>query len=369
MLILNNDDLKSVLDMKTAMQEVEKAYLELFRGEATCMPRCNVELPTRDPAKKYALGITSGGSSVSGYVTIRMQSDITYFHEYAGVRTHEKYAVHPGQWCGLYMLFDAQSGEPLAFMHEGYLQHLRQGADGGIGAKYMARDDAAVLGMLGSGGMAYTHAPAICQARNIKKMKVYSPTRAHRETYAKEMAELLGIEVEPVDEARKAHEGVDILATCTDSSAPVAYGKWIEEGTHIVYAAGALDQEGADRVAVSLRLGNTPTPRGKDWHERSDTVVWAASSPGGSDSAHASAPATGRSARGVIRPEKEILLKDLLAGKVKGRTGPQQITFSDRGGMRGVEHNAVAAKAYELAKERGLGHEIPTEWFLQDIRD
>lgn len=367
MLILNNDELKSVMDMKTAMELVEKAYLELFRGDATCMPRCNVELPTRDPAKKYALGITSGGSSVSGYVTIRMQSDITYFHEYAGVRTHEKYAVRPGQWCGLYMLFDVQSGEPLAIMHEGYLQHLRQGADGGIGAKYMAREDAEVLGMLGSGGMACTHAPAICLARNIKKMKVYSPTREHRETYAKAMAELLGIEVEPVDEARQAHEGVDILATCTDSSAPVAFGRWIEEGTHIVYAAGPLDQEGADRVAVSLRLGNTPTPRGKDWHERSDTVVWAASPPG--QSADASGAAAREPARGVIRPEKEILLKDLLEGKVKGRTQARQITFSDRGGMRGVEHNAVAAKAYELAKERGLGHEIPTEWFLQDIRD
>jgi len=369
MLILNNDDLKSVLDMKTAMEEVEKAYLELFRGEATCMPRCNVELPTRDPAKKYTLGVTSGGSSVSGYLTIRMQSDITHDHEYAGVRTHEKYAVRPGQWCGLYMLFDVQSGEPLAIMNEGYLQHLRQGADGGIGAKYMAREDAEVLGMLGSGGMAYTHAPAICQARNIKKMKVFSPTREHRETYAKEMAELLGIEVEPVDEARKAHEGVDILATCTDSSVPVAFGRWIEEGTHIVYAAGSLDQDGAGRVAVSLRLGNTPTPRGKDWHERSDTVVWAASPPGRTKPVDASGAATGGMARGVIPPEREILLQDLLLGKVKGRTGARQITFSDRGGMRGVEHNAVAAKAYELAKARGLGHEIPTEWFLQDIRD
>ena len=369
MLVLNNDDLKSVLDMKTAMEEVERAYLELFQGDATCMPRCNVELPTKDPGKKYALGVTSGGSSVSGYLTIRIQSDVTYEHEYAGVRTREKYAVHPGQWCGLYLLFDAQSGEPLAIMNEGYLQHLRQGADGGIGAKYMARENAEVLGMLGSGGMAYTHAPAICQARNIKKMKVFSPTREHRETYAKEMAELLGIEVEAVDEARKAHKGVDIIATCTDSPAPVIFGKWLEKGTHIVYAAGPVDQDGADLVDVSLRLGNTPTPLGKDWHERSDTVVWAAPALVRTEAASRSGTATREAARGVIRPEREIFLKDLLEGKVKGRTGAQQITFSDRGGMRGVEHNAVAAKAYELAKARGLGHEIPTEWFLQNIRD
>ena len=362
MLILTNDDVISLVTMKETMRVVEDAYRELFRGEATCTPRCNLEIPTEKPGNTYAMGITAGGSSVSGYMGIRIQSDVTYTQEYIGTRTREKYAVRPGLWCGLYMLFAVETGEPLAIMNDGYLQHMRQGADGGIGAKYMAREESAVLGMLGSGGMAHTHALSICEARNIKKIKVFSPTREHRKAFAREMAETLGIEVEAVDDPRKAHENVDILSTCADATVPVVIGRWLSEGTHIVYAAGSLDEEAATKVAVTLRLGNTPMPRGKDWHERSDTVVWSAVQRGESDG-------QGGSPVGVIPLEREILLKDLLAGTVKGRTSATQVTHSDRGGMRGVEHTAIAGLAYERAKAKGLGKEIPTEWFLENIRD
>jgi hypothetical protein len=54
---------------------------------------------------------------------------------------------------------------------------------------------------------------------------------------------------------------------------------------------------------------------------------------------------------------------------VKGRTSPDQITYSERGNLQGAQFHAVAGKVYELVKRAGLGREIPTEWFLQDIRD
>jgi hypothetical protein len=54
---------------------------------------------------------------------------------------------------------------------------------------------------------------------------------------------------------------------------------------------------------------------------------------------------------------------------VKGRTSANQITYSERGNLQGAQFHAVAGKVYELAKRAGLGREIPTEWFLQDIRD
>lgn len=59
----------------------------------------------------------------------------------------------------------------------------------------------------------------------------------------------------------------------------------------------------------------------------------------------------------------------LGSGKVQGRTSPDQITYSERGNLQGAQFHAVAGKVYELAKQAGLGREIPTEWFLQDIRD
>jgi alanine dehydrogenase len=68
-------------------------------------------------------------------------------------------------------------------------------------------------------------------------------------------------------------------------------------------------------------------------------------------------------------PERLISLDDLRSGRAPGRTSAQQITYSERGGMRGVQFCAVAAAVYERARAQGLGHELPTEWFLQDIRD
>lgn len=62
-------------------------------------------------------------------------------------------------------------------------------------------------------------------------------------------------------------------------------------------------------------------------------------------------------------------LEDVLSGAAAVRTDDAQITFSERGNIQGAQFHAVAGLVYELARERGLGHEVPTSWFLQDIRD
>ena len=80
-------------------------------------------------------------------------------------------------------------------------------------------------------------------------------------------------------------------------------------------------------------------------------------------------PATMTSRTGVLLPEKRIALADLVHGKVKGRTSNDQITYSERGNLQGAQFFAVAGRVYELAKKAGLGREIPTEWFLQTIRN
>ena len=87
-----------------------------------------------------------------------------------------------------------------------------------------------------------------------------------------------------------------------------------------------------------------------------------------------SKPSTATAAAGAAStatrcPDRRVTLADLVSGKVKGRTSPDQITYSERGNLQGAQFYAVAGKVYELAKRAGLGREIPTEWFLQDIRD
>ncbi len=67
------------------------------------------------------------------------------------------------------------------------LQHMRVGADGGIGVKYLANADAATVGMLGSGGMAHSNLDAFMQVRKIRRLQVFSPTPEHRESFAREV--------------------------------------------------------------------------------------------------------------------------------------------------------------------------------------
>jgi ornithine cyclodeaminase/alanine dehydrogenase-like protein (mu-crystallin family) len=365
-LILNNEDVQSVLTMEITMKALEQAYAELTRQEAVCRPRIDIQIPTKDPKKIYQWGTMEGGST-SGYFAIRMKSDVIYEQEYEGARTQEKYCVTPGKFCGLILLIDIQNGEPLALINDGYLQHMRVGADSGIGVKFMAREDAEVVGMIGSGGMARTHAESFLLARKIKKIQVYSPTRVHRVQYAKETSDRFGIDVVPVDNPQDVYKDAHIIAGCTDSAVPIILGKWLEEGTHITCIGGKPDEETLRRINVSLRLGSAPAPWGLPQFELADEYLTYAALP--KENAGFQMKRAGKRAHGTIAEDRAVLLQELLQGKKKGRTSNKQITYSERGNIQGAQFFAVAGKVYELAKAKGLGREIPTDWLLQDIRD
>jgi alanine dehydrogenase len=363
-LILSNDDVKSVLTMEIAMRALEEAYSDLGRGAAVCRPRIDIQIPTRDPKKIYQWGTMEGGS-VAGYFAIRMKSDVIYEQEYEGARTQEKYCVRPGKFCGLILLVSTENGEPLALINDGYLQHIRVGADSGIGVKHMARADARVVGMIGAGGMARSHAEAFLLARKIEKIQVYSPTRAHREEYAREIAAQFNIEAVALENPRAVYKGADIVAGCTDSAVPIIVGDCLEEGTHVTCIGGKPDEETLRRIDVSLRLGNAPAPMGlPEFGLDDEYLTYAAGQNTGLKTKRA-----GKRAHGAVAEDRAVLLAELLSGAKKGRTSAKQITFSERGNIQGAQFFAVAGKTYELAKAKGLGKEIPTDWLLQDIRD
>jgi ornithine cyclodeaminase/alanine dehydrogenase-like protein (mu-crystallin family) len=307
------------------------------------------------------------GGSTAGYFAIRMKSDVIYEQEYQGAITQEKYCVRPGRFCGLILLNSIQNGEPLALINDGYLQHMRVGADSGIGTKYMAREDAEVVGMIGSGGMARSHIESFLLARKIKRIQVYSPTQENREVYAKEISEKYGLEVVPVSHPRDAYKGAHIVAGCTDSSVPIISGKWLEEGTHVTCVGGKPDADTLNRIDVSLRLGNAPHPWGLPEFGLADEYITYAARP--KENADFQMKRAGERGHGVIAEDRVVYFSEILSGARKGRTSSKQISYSERGNIQGAQFFAVAGRVYELAKERGLGREIPTEWFLQDIRD
>ncbi len=366
-LIINNEDVAKVLTMEDTIAALEESYRNLARGEATCRPRIDIRIPTSDPTRNYQFGSMEGGST-KGYFAVRMKSDIIYEQRNGDVVTQEKYCTKPGLFCGLIFLTSIENGEPLAFINDGVLQHMRVAGDGGIGVKYLARKDARVVGMLGSGGMAREHMASFMAVRNIEKLQVYSPTKANREAFGAEIAAKYNIEVKVCDRPDDIYKGADIVAGLTDTAVPVLNGNLIEKGAHVINigGSGVPDKATIDKVDVYLRFGDTPAPVGRPELALEDEyIAWEArpAAPKFGDGRR------GKKAHGMVLPEKRISLADIWSGKAPGRTADDQITWSERGNLQGAQFYAVAGHVYELAKERGLGYDIPTELFLQNIRN
>ncbi|MBD3677889.1 MAG: ornithine cyclodeaminase family protein [Rhodobacteraceae bacterium] len=349
--------------MEMTMDALETSYLNIARGRAVCRPRIDISIPTSDPDREYRWGTMEGGSA-DGYFAIRMKSDVLYYQTADdGTRTQEKYCKQPGLFCGLIFLTSVETGEPLALINDGVLQHMRVGGDGGLGVKHMARKEAEVVGMLGSGGMAETHMLSFCLARNIRKLQVYSPTKANRDAFGARIAERYGIDVQVCDAPEQVYRGADIVASLTDAAQPVLNGDLLEPGTHVVNIGGGglPDARTMERVDVYLRFGDAPAPEGlEDIQFDDEYLSWRVQ--GGQ-------PRKKKRAHGVMLPEKRVTLKDLHEGCRPGRTSDEQITWSERGNLQGAQFYAVAGRAFEAAVAKGLGHEVPDSWFLQTIRN
>ncbi|HZZ95043.1 MAG TPA: ornithine cyclodeaminase family protein [Usitatibacter sp.] len=366
MLLIGNADVSRVLAMGDTIDVLERSYRDLAAQEAVCRPRIDIRIPTRDAGKTYQWGTMEGGST-GGYFAIRMKSDVVHELRSGARVTREKYCREPGLYCGLVFLTSVETGEPLAILNDGVLQHMRVGADGAIGARHMAKRDARVLGMLGSGGMARSHVESLRCVRPIERLQVFSPTRENREAFAAEMRERHGLDVRACASPEEAYRGADIVAAVTDSAVPVLDGTRLEPGTHVINVGGGgrPDDATVARIDVYLRFGSAPPPLGLPELALDDEYVTWAARP---DAAMRSSRGGAR-AHGAFLPERMVTLAELLAGRKPGRTSDDQVTYSERGNLQGAQFYAVAGHVYERARAAGLGREIPTEWFLQDIRD
>jgi len=378
MLIIGNDVVSQLLTMRDCIRVQEAAFRKLPTGEAIHRPRIDMYVPCERADGYFRWGTMEGAND--GYFAIRMKSDIiTWPRDKEGNWTEEKYCREPGTYCGLILLVSTKNAEPLAFINDGALQHMRVGGGAGIGVKYLAREDAHTVGMLGSGGMARTFLEAFCCVRNIQLCKVYSPTPAHREAFAAEMAHRLGIEVRAVAEPRDAVTGVDILSSCTDSMRPVYDAGWVEKGTHVTNL-GRREMPDAvmNRFDVVVRQGTAGLQMRQSERFQAERGLSPAAFIGGTVEEMRRLPAKNPEpgfggdspefsdrGQGGHKPD----FADLVTGKCKGRTTRGQITFYRNVGNQGLQFSAVGGWLYEEAKRSGKGRIIPTEWFLQDIRD
>ena len=362
MLLINNREVAELFDMKSCLEALETGYADLLKGDAVYRPRLDVWVPCERPDGYYRWGTMEGASREIGVFAIRMKSDIVHWPD---GKTEEKYCIRPGTYCGLIMVFSVRNGEPLAILNDGLLQHMRVGGCAGLGAKYLARPDASVVGIFGSGGMAGSYLEAFNEVRRIHKVKVYSPTRAHREAYAAEMSRKLGLSVEAVDSPEAVVRGSHIVAACTDSTRVVFdEPEWLEEGAHITCVrACEIGPEVVKRCDLSIKLGrNTVETMDEGMVRLHGNVGYIAGQP--EERSRIPNPEVDNYAGGFFK-----YFMDVRAGKIPGRTSPKQVTFFINAGTQGLQFAACAGRVYQLAKEKGVGRELPTEWFLQDIRD
>ena len=357
MLLINNEAASQVLNMKQCIEVLEEAFKEEGWGSGANRTKSQMHLPTESKERWYRFSSMEGGLRRTGVAAIRIKSDILCWPTINGQKRNYYYCMEPERFCGLILLFKAQNGEPLALLNDGVIQHIRVGATTAVAGKFMARENATVVGILGSGGMAESHLRAYATIRRIRTAKVFSPNRLHRETFAKKMSEELGFEVLPVNTAEEAVKKSDIVAACSDAGSPILFGEWLEEGMHVsivnhrepdeeVYRR--LDRYVGYQSGLCLNYFTTP----EDWRPPSL---------GGSGPEQerliAASPKT-----------KRFHLIDLLVKEISGRESEKEITFFKSEGT-GIQFAAVSYLAYLRCKEKKLGQELPLDWFIQTIRN
>lgn len=308
---LTEADVNRLVTMADAMSAVEECFRHQGEGNATTEPRRRVRVPEGMLHVMFAADRKAGVMGLKSYTTFA-----------GGARFHV-------------LLYSTEDGSLLAMIEADRLGQLRTGAASGIATKYLAKADATVAAIFGTGYQARTQVEALAHARNLNEIRVYGRNAERRREMANELCGRLGLWVLPADSPEQALDGADIVTTMTSSTKPVFDGALLRPGMHVnVTGSNSLLKREVDDAtfaradlvtvdslaAVTLEGGDLLTPLQK----------------------------------GVIYPEALIELGQVVAARHSGRTGAEQITLFKSHGIA-LEDIALAAKVYQKAREQGLG--------------
>jgi alanine dehydrogenase len=253
----------------------------------------------------------------------------------AGVKIVNAHPQNPSKGfptvIAIYVLNDPSTGAPLAVMNATYLTDMRTGAASAIAAKYLARKDAKVLGIIGCGRQARTQLLAISELFDLERVKITDKNPEKSKQFKKEM-EGMGIDIEVcnIENTCKA----DIITTATPVREPIIKNEWVEEGVHI-------NAIGADAPGKQELDG--------DILKRAKIVV------DDLKQAYHSGEINVPLSRGKISKEDIYAeLGEIVAGKKRGRELYNEITLFDSTGLA-IQDLAVAALTYKKSMEMGTG--------------
>ncbi|MSP37738.1 MAG: ornithine cyclodeaminase family protein [Deltaproteobacteria bacterium] len=348
MLILRPEEVEGLLSMTEAVDAVEQAFADwgkypqinltrrrLHFGDArlNSMPAA---LPSRE---KIGLRIQSEILAVSG-----------------GVQTY------PSRSPLVDVLFDTRNAAPVAMIlsstqrgltKEGVplrTSDLMTAAISAVGTKWMSRSDCGELLLLGSGKQARNHLLALRAVRDLKRVRVFSPTPQHRVRFAEEMTAALDLDVIPVDDVREAFGHADIVLAATNTNVPAFSGGWLRDGMHVTSIVGSnIGMVQAGVIAHKRRELDDETLR------RAALIGIASRELAIQDQ---QGDIYDQVQAGQLSWDAIAELREIVGGQKSGRNSPADITVFKNNGGQGIAELAIADLILTRAREQKLGIEI-----------
>jgi alanine dehydrogenase len=319
-LLIPKKDIEGILSMREVMNAVESAFRYKALGKVQMPPKLYVMFPKGDfrtmPCYIPELGF--GGVKI---VNVHPENP-------------EKYGLPTIM--ALMILIEPETGKPLAIMDGTWITNIRTGAAGGVAAKYLARKDSKVIGMVGAGAQARTQLLALNEVFDIDEVKVYSKPMETCEKFKRDMAHL-GLNILIKERAEDAVRGCDILVTTTPVTQPIVKNEWVDEGMHInaIGADAPLKEELDPQILKRAKIVV-------------DDIEQAC------HSGEINVPIS----KGIItKADIYAELGEIIAGKKVGRVNDGEITIFDSTGLA-IQDLATAILVYKRARERGLGSEV-----------
>jgi alanine dehydrogenase len=313
-LVLTETDVLELFPMDRALECVEASVVQQHRGVAVNRSRQRILLP--------------GGSL--HYMAAALPNE-----QLLGVKI---YTVVHDALRFVVLLFSAESGDLLALMEADHLGRRRTGAASGVATKYLARQHACRLGIIGTGRQARTQLEAVAQVRKLHAVRVFGRDATRRRQFSEEMSRKLHVQVEPVESAEAAARFGDIVVTATTSTQPVLQGEWLHPGTHVnAIGANMTVRREIDDVALARASVIVVDSLEQAKEEAGDLVQGLTSIPGGWN--------------GVTE------LHDIIGGR-PSRSSEQEITLFKSTGIA-LWDVAAAGYIYQEARRKGKGKNLP----------
>ncbi len=318
LLWLSEDDVKSVLNMDDAISAVENAFRDHGLGR------------TLMPPKSYLYFTKYGGD-------LRTMPACLENLGAAGVKIVNVHPKNPSKGLptvmALLVLNSPETGAPIAVMGATYLTNMRTGAAGAIAAKYLARPESKVVGMIGAGAQARTQLLGLSRIFNVEKVIVSNRSIESSKAFVKDVQAFLKCDYHTTINRQEACD-CDILITTTPARAPVVKSSWVKPGTHI-NAIGA-DAKGKQELESAL------TKRAKVVVDDMTQAV---------HSGEVNVPIS----EGALKPEEIYAqIGEVLTGAKPGRTSNDEITIFDSTGLA-IQDVSTGTTVYKRALELGKG--------------